>query len=72
MLRHAGVLDAQPFSESAMERTKGFVGVHHDEPDISHLLPRLRQAFAQPQAELHALLDTFWPEMGFEGVPAEL
>ena len=32
----------------------------------------MRAAFAQPMAELQLLMDTFWPEVGFTGLPDEV
>lgn len=74
MLEHAGIEDAEPFTPQMISSVKGFNSKRmfkKREPDLSHLIPQLRQAFAKPEAELKALINEHWPELNFQGIPPE-
>lgn len=73
VLAHAGVADAAPVTADMIDfEEDAFETNHNDLADVSAFVPALREAFAAPAADLQALIDEFWPELHFRGVPDEL
>ena len=75
VLEHAGVRNPAPVTEDMVAAAKGLSGARFragaSDPDVSKLLPQLRELFAGPEAELTRLINEHWPGHGFKGVPHE-
>lgn len=73
VLRHAGVTEFEPVTPAHMNLTEGtFSFDKHPEPDVKHLVAKLRKAFEKPMAELKQLINTHWPELDFQGLADEV
>ena len=73
VLAHAGIEDPAEVTDDMVNlEDKAFVREQEPEPDISEQVARMREAFAQPMAELQLLMDEFWPAADFRGIPEEL
>lgn len=76
VLQHSELVDPAPVTDAMIAEASGFSGDHFKktlpDADFEHMLPAMRELFAQPEADLKRLINEFWPEMDFHGLAHEL
>eukprot|EP00892_Ulva_mutabilis_P001536 jgi/Ulvmu1/11383/UM075_0045.1 len=74
VLAHARLPQAQRFTADMVRSVKGFHTGYagHRNPAVRVGIAGLRQHMRKPVEDLQALLDTFWPDMGFAGLEREV
>ena len=73
ILGHTGIPNPAPVTDDMVDLEDGaFKREELPEPDITAQVGRMRQAFAKPMQELQWLMDRYWPDIEFQGLPDEV
>lgn len=73
VLAHARLQHAPRFSAPMVHQAEAFNSRYglREPADVEHGLGQLRSRMQQPDKDLQALMDEFWPSMGFQGLAKE-
>lgn len=73
VIEHVGLEDASPFTPDMVAGVQGYTGHYNRtlDPASAATMATLKRHFTHPSDDLQLLLDTYFPELEFQGLTSE-
>jgi hypothetical protein len=73
VIAHSGLVGVPPYTLGMLGNVHGFVGAPAQLSDsVVKTSEVLRQVFKKPDQDLVTLINTYWPDKNFTGLPKEM